>query len=77
MVTETKVKLSKAEYHAVDKEIGDKGYYIHEYFNSPRTVQTDIKCPKCGADLMFIQTGASYQIKCPTVDCINKIARGI
>lgn len=35
------------------------------------------KCPRCGGKLIYIQTGASYEIKCQTPNCIAEVFRGI
>ena len=77
MVSENKVKLSKDDSYALFDEVSKKKYYVHEYFNPPRTVKTDIPCPVCSEILMYIQAGASYTIKCPTEDCVDVGARGI
>ena len=77
MVTETRVKLTREEYYSLFNTISEKGYYVHEHFSLPRTVQTDIPCPICNEKLMYIQSGASYSIKCPTANCVDVGVRGI
>lgn len=77
MVSNGIIKLTREERYAIEDEIRGKKYYVHEYFNLPRTVQTDVCCPKCKEMLMYIQVGASYTIKCPRVGCVEIGVRGI
>lgn len=37
----------------------------------------DIICPRCGEKLQFREVGTSYEIKCPTKDCLKRTVRGI
>ena len=76
MVTNKKVILTEDEYWDIDNTVC-KGYYVHEYIRPPKTVETDICCPKCNEKLFYDQVGISYQITCPTEDCVDIVARGI
>ena len=78
MVTESKVKLAKQEREAIEHQIDAKGYHVYdEYYYTPRAVETDISCPICSKMLVYIQTGASYSIKCRTENCVDVGVRGI
>ena len=39
--------------------------------------QTEIKCPRCGNEIVFEEQGNSYTIKCKTHNCIETSFRGI
>ena len=40
--------------------------------------RTDILCPRCGNELILLQTGGSYELKCKNRKlCIKIISRGI
>ena len=71
MVIEKKAELTEKEYWDIDNAIGLKGYYVHEYVRPPKTVGTDICCPRCNAKLLYNQAGISYQITCPTEGCVD------
>ena len=77
MVIDKKVKLTQEEYWAIDNAVGQKGYYVHDYIRPPKTVETDLCCPKCNEYLLYNQAGISYQITCPTEGCVDIIVRGI
>ena len=34
-------------------------------------------CPRCGEEIGFRSVGSSYEVKCPTKDCIKMTVRGI
>ena len=34
-------------------------------------------CPRCGKELYYREVGNSYEVKCPTKDCIGFTVRGI
>ena len=36
-----------------------------------------VTCPRCGAVLTYRSVGNSYEIKCPTDNCIKRTVRGI
>lgn len=38
---------------------------------------SDIKCPRCGNNLIYEEYGTSYTIKCNTPECIKTDFRGI
>ena len=42
-----------------------------------RNPNSDVKCPRCGGDLRYVDRGASIAIICSTSRCINGGLRGI
>ncbi len=36
-----------------------------------------VYCPRCGKELLYDFVGNSYEVKCPTKDCIHVISRGL
>lgn len=34
-------------------------------------------CPRCGKELLYSAVGNSYEVKCPTNNCIKEIVRGL
>lgn len=34
-------------------------------------------CPRCGKPLSYQEIGNSYEVKCPTLDCIKMTVRGL
>ena len=36
-----------------------------------------VLCPRCGKELIYREVGNSYEIKCPSVNCIRRAIRGI
>ena len=36
-----------------------------------------VLCPRCGKELIFLEIGTSYSIKCPTANCLKATYRGI
>ena len=42
-----------------------------------RNPNSDVKCPRCGGDLRYVDRGASIAIICSTPRCINGGLRGI
>ena len=34
-------------------------------------------CPRCGSELSFKEIGNSYEIKCPTANCLKRTVRGL
>lgn len=39
--------------------------------------QKQVLCPRCGKELYYHEVGNSYEVKCPTEDCIGFTVRGI
>ena len=60
-------EMTLDEYRLLDKADDDFGKYG----------KTDIKCPRCGNDIIAIDVGTSHVIKCKTDDCIQSGYRGI
>ena len=38
---------------------------------------TDVKCPRCGKSLLYRSAGNSYEVRCPTENCISESVRGL
>lgn len=38
---------------------------------------TDVKCPRCSKSLIFRSAGNSYEVRCPTENCISERVRGL
>lgn len=36
-----------------------------------------VHCPRCGKELNFRSIGNSYEVKCPTKDCLHETCRGL
>lgn len=34
-------------------------------------------CPRCGKELTYKAVGNSYEVKCPTKDCLKETVRGV
>lgn len=34
-------------------------------------------CPRCGKELTYRSIGNSYEVKCPTENCIKETVRGL
>ena len=34
-------------------------------------------CPRCGKELTYKAVGNSYEVKCPTKDCLKETVRGL
>lgn len=34
-------------------------------------------CPRCGKELTYKAVGNSYEVKCPTEDCLKETVRGL
>ena len=77
MVTEKNNSLTSTEYWAIHDAIGKTGCYVHDYVRPPKTIVTDVCCPKCSEKLMYTQAGISYQITCSTDGCVDFVVRGI
>lgn len=39
--------------------------------------EKQVFCPRCGEEIGFRSVGNSYEVKCPTKDCIKLTVRGI
>lgn len=42
-----------------------------------RDPKKTVICPRCGEELYYREVGNSYEVKCPTIDCIGFTVRGI
>ena len=42
-----------------------------------RDPEETVLCPRCGKELYYHEVGNSYEVKCPTEDCIGFTVRGI
>ncbi len=36
-----------------------------------------VLCPRCGKELIYHAVGNSYEIKCPTPNCLHECVRGL
>lgn len=54
---------TEAEREALDKKV--------EFPNSK------VVCPRCGKELTYRTVGNSYEVKCPTENCIKLTSRGL
>lgn len=36
-----------------------------------------VVCPRCGKELVYRAVGNSYEVKCPTEDCLKETVRGL
>ena len=36
-----------------------------------------VLCPRCGKELTYRALGSSYEVKCPTENCISETVRGL
>lgn len=36
-----------------------------------------VKCPRCGAMLVYSESASAYEVHCPTEGCIRNVWRGI
>ncbi len=57
------IKYSKEEINALERKAMDP--------------QRDVFCPRCGKPLSYKSVGNSYEVKCPTKDCIKETVRGL
>lgn len=56
-------KYTEKEYQALnDKE---------------RNPEANVICPRCGEPLNYRAAGNSYEIKCPTENCLKRTVRGL
>lgn len=39
--------------------------------------EEQVVCPRCGEEIRFRSVGGSYEVKCPTKDCLKLTVRGI
>jgi hypothetical protein len=39
--------------------------------------KSENKCPVCGNDIVIVENGTSYSVKCKTKDCVDFSSRGI
>lgn len=56
-------KFTEAEIKAIDKKM--------------QRPSEDVRCPRCGAALRFMEYGNSCEVKCETKNCIKASSRGI
>lgn len=61
------INLTKAEIELLDKADNDMGV----------CGKTDLKCSRCGSDIVVEENGKSYTIKCKKENCISMDYRGI
>lgn len=47
---------------------------LDEKENKPNTI---VFCPRCGKELQYFACGNSYEVYCPTENCIKRTVRGI
>lgn len=59
--------MNNKDFEAIDKA-------LTEYSESGKITE---KCPHCGASILLVQHGTSYEIRCSTDNCISEIFRGI
>jgi len=71
------VDISLAERDAIENEMYEKGYLKYEYVIPPKTMETDVKCPVCGENLILYKSGNSYRINCKTDSCVMMSFRGL
>lgn len=57
------ITISKEEY----KILGEK-------LNNP---QKEVKCPRCGNDIIYKEIGNSISVECKTKGCIYSAIRGL
>lgn len=57
------IKYNEKECMALDKKA-----------ESPESV---VLCPRCGKELTFRSVGNSYEVKCPTENCLKETVRGL
>lgn len=61
------IDLTKKEIELLDKADNDIANFG----------KTDIKCPRCGNEIIIEESGNSYTVKCKTSNCISMDYRGI
>lgn len=61
------MELNDKDYATIDKASS-------EYFKD-KTISA--KCSRCGGEIVCIEHGNSYEIKCKKNNCISEIFRGI
>jgi hypothetical protein len=59
--------LSEKDFAAIDKALEQQMKY-------EEITET---CPRCGNELLYIQSGSSYEVRCATDGCISEVFRGI
>jgi hypothetical protein len=75
-ISTNKPKLSSEQWEIIFQDI--KKYYNFEQRVYPESsVETDVKCPVCGNNLILTQLDVSCSIVCKTENCLNKSLRGI
>lgn len=42
-----------------------------------RTPGHKVLCPRCRKELIYHEVGSSYEVKCPTPDCLYDAVRGL
>lgn len=61
------MELNSKDYETIDKA-------SMEYF---RDKEINTKCSRCGSEIVCIDYGNSYEIKCKKNNCISEVFRGI
>ncbi len=56
-------KLTKEELMALEEKAEDP--------------KRKVLCPRCGKELIYREVGNSYEIKCPTPNCLYGSLRGL
>ena len=77
MALDKNVQITEEMYYDLEDALVENGYLLGGYIMPPRIIQTDVKCPVCFDEVELYLTGDSYQIKCPTKNCVNINVRGI
>lgn len=59
--------LNEKDFAAIDKA-------LEQQMKHEKITET---CPRCGNQLLYIQYGSSYEVRCATDGCISEVVRGI
>lgn len=59
--------MNKRDFDAIDRA-------LNQYAKNRKITEP---CPRCGKKLMYIQDGASYEVKCTTQNCVSEVFRGV
>lgn len=59
--------LNEKDFAAIDKALEQQAKY-------GEITET---CPRCGNELLYMQSGSSYEVRCKTDGCIAETFRGI
>lgn len=57
------IKLDEKDIAAIEKKMLDP--------------DADVCCPRCGNKLRYRAFGNSFEVKCPTKECIQGTSRGV